>query len=1097
MPPFIPQKRRLSTPPLEAITPTSSKRRNIFDTADESTTSTTLQDNRAFLDSLNAIDDGSSLSDVSSAEFEDAIVPADCHRLDSALPKDDEEEVDWEDAIEAKDQLSLAAGPELSGDLEITLDKNEEIGSLTNPHDKKKGPSKIERQIRTITHCMHVQFLLFHNLIRNGWICNKEVQGILVNQLPLGVKGEVEKWRIASGMEPDPDVQKHTTPHRKGRKGKHAAQKERTQRDWGKPAKRQERGVPNMSRGDPVLRLLKVLAAYWKKRFTITAPSLRKQGYKSLSVLEEEIVSWRNTKHDPEEHGERIESIEDFRNCAKSCEGSRDVGAQLFTALIRGLGLQARMVASLQPVGFGWNKNEEAITLKKKRKNDHGILYDNMSDDPNVNGPDKEPPSKVSGKSTPKRRHPSISKRGRPRGGKDAPIDLSDDFDNSEEGAIPEPSDSDDASLVDDTPATPRKRPNANYDRDMPAPTYWTEVISPVTNEVHPVDPLLLTPAVVTSPDHLTLFEPRGARADKAKQVFAYVIAYSMDGTAKEVTTRYLKRHMWPGRTKGVRMPVEKVPVYNRRGKIKRYEEYDWFKTVLSGFERGHAQRTAVDDLEEAKDLKAVKPEKKEAKGSEETLQGYKSSAEYVLQRHLRREEALRPEAKPVRTFLVGKGDKAQEESVYLRKDVEICRTGESWHKEGRAVKTGEHPMKKVPVRAVTMNRKREVEEAERDGGQKLMQGMYAKDQTDWIIPPPIENGIIPKNAFGNMDCYVPTMVPKGAIHIPLRSTVKICKRLGIDYAEAVTGFEFGKRMAVPIITGVVVAEDNENAVIEEWEKDEMERRIKEEGKREKQALVTWRKWLMGLRIIQRVKEEYGDNAEAHMKEEMNPFTNKGKAQKESKVEARTETLLLQERPKYDDHGSAGGFIVDDDQDLGGGGFFAEGHDEDESQMRDDDLKMMNLAPVPNGLGQSASPTSGSDFDNTNHLHERTKALVSNGDQRQGTKAKPKRSSNAKTDARKGRKPKTQSLHEDDDHENPKIPIQKTKQSVREEPRRQSARKCAVVVKSQYFERNSDEDLERDERSEFSDNNGEIDEPPVEKKRKRGRPSKGKARDTG
>lgn len=133
------------------------------------------------------------------------------------------------------------------------------------------------------------------------------------------------------------------------------------------------------------------------------------------------------------------------------------------------------------------------------------------------------------------------------------------------------------------------------------------------------------------------------------------------------------------------------MPVYNKRGKIKHYEDYDWFKTVMSGYSRTADMRTVVDDIEEATDLKAVRPEKKESKASENTLQGYKSSAEYVLERHLRREEALRPGSKPVRTFTAGKGDKAKEEPVYRRNDVEICRTGESWHKEGRIVKHGEY----------------------------------------------------------------------------------------------------------------------------------------------------------------------------------------------------------------------------------------------------------------------------------------------------------------------------------------------------------------------------------------------------------------------
>jgi xeroderma pigmentosum group C-complementing protein len=71
----------------------------------------------------------------------------------------------------------------------------------------------------------------------------------------------------------------------------------------GQKAERQEEGVPNMSRGDPLLRLLKILAAYWKKRFTITVPGLRKQGYKPLETLEAEIAS-SNDSHCAEEHGE-------------------------------------------------------------------------------------------------------------------------------------------------------------------------------------------------------------------------------------------------------------------------------------------------------------------------------------------------------------------------------------------------------------------------------------------------------------------------------------------------------------------------------------------------------------------------------------------------------------------------------------------------------------------------------------------------------------------------------------------------------------------------------------------------------------------------
>jgi hypothetical protein len=75
-----------------------------------------------------------------------------------------------------------------------------------------------------------------------------------------------------------------------------------------------------------------------------------------------------------------------------------------------------------------------------------------------------------------------------------------------------------------------------------------------------------------------------------------------------------------------------------------------------------------------------------------------KLTLRYVLDRHLRRDEALKPGSKPVRKFTSGKGEKAREEVVYNRKDVYTCRTVENWcnplplrtnarYKEGKKVK--------------------------------------------------------------------------------------------------------------------------------------------------------------------------------------------------------------------------------------------------------------------------------------------------------------------------------------------------------------------------------------------------------------------------
>ncbi|KAG8531597.1 uncharacterized protein KY384_003227 [Bacidia gigantensis] len=920
MPPFVPSKRRASSP-LRGAAPKVVKT-SLSGTADSTAQKATLKANKAFVDSLNVSEDESGLSDVSSTQFEDALSPQPS-KPGHQNQDDEEDDIDWENAINEEPQVDstvVAAASAPSDNLEISFDQNNQLGSLSNPFDRKKGPNKIERQIRTSTHCMHVQLLLFHNLLRNGWACDQDVQRILVAQLPEVLQKEVRRWKAACGAKvPERQIEKS-----KARKGRRSAHGQRNQRDWGRPAEKQEVGVPDLSHGDPVIRLLKALVAYWRKTFTITKPSLRKQGYKPLAALEDEIAAWKKEKTDWEAYGACVENKAAFQGLARICEGDKDVGVQLFTALVRGIGLEARLVASLQPIGYGFNKDEEAAT-KTKRSRDtvpKGRTADQIKVDE-----EKEQEDPTDAQNIVRRRIKDPQKKPRKeKGSKQTPIKVSED---SEISASSSQEESEDSEPIE----TPRRRPNSKYDRDMPTPTYWVEVISPITHKVYPVDPMLLTPSVITSEEQLNQFEPKGAAASKAKEVMAYVVAYSADGTVKDVTTRYLKRHVWPGRTKSMRMPVAKVPVYNAKGKIKRYEEYDWFKTVMSCYERPQSKRTAADDVEEANELRPVKPIKKEAKAGEETLQGYKTSAEFVLERHLRREEALRPGAKPVKVFVSGKADKAREDPVYLREDVEICRTAESWHKEGRAIGEGQQPMKMVPVRAVTTNRRREVEEKEKVNNERLLQGIYALQQTVWIIPPPIQNGIIPKNAYNNIDCFVPSMIPKGGAHIPFRNTVRICKRMEIDYAEAVTGFEFGHRMAVPVITGVVVAKENEQAVFKQWEKEEVERKLREEAKLEKQALATWRKWLMGLRIIYRVMEEYGSNAEGHTRDEVNPFTNQKKSEKASKSkdsagdhalqsDADPNPVVSEDQLGEEDIGGGGG--------GGGGGFLLADHEEDE-----------------------------------------------------------------------------------------------------------------------------------------------------------------------
>ncbi|TFK45339.1 Rad4-domain-containing protein [Heliocybe sulcata] len=95
---------------------------------------------------------------------------------------------------------------------------------------------------------------------------------------------------------------------------------------------------------------------------------------------------------------------------------------------------------------------------------------------------------------------------------------------------------------------------------------------------------------------------------------------------------------------------------------------------------------------------------------------------------------------------------------------------------------------------------------------QGLMQGLFAELQTEVYRPLPVVNGKAPKNDFTYIDLYVPNLLPIGAGHVPFKGTTNIARTFGFKY---VSGFEFWKRRATPIITGVVVPAEKKPALLE------------------------------------------------------------------------------------------------------------------------------------------------------------------------------------------------------------------------------------------------------------------------------------------
>lgn len=350
-------------------------------------------------------------------------------------------------------------------------------------------------------------------------------------------------------------------------------------------------------------------------------------------------------------------------------------------------------------------------------------------------------------------------------------------------------------------------------------PVVWTEVFSRAEGRWIPIDPIRYLV------DKKKMFEPPpNCRINR----MMYVVAYEEDGYARDVTMRYAREY-------GAK--TAKARASSRRG------QSDWWARVIGILTRPY--RLHRDDIEDAEfqSLQYIE-------GMPTSIGGFKDHPIYALERHLRRDEVIYP---------LQEIGKFRGMSVYPRSNVQRLRTAETWLHEGRIIQIGQQPLKRVAQRAHTLNRKRIVELAKADAPTEVpTQGVYAEWQTELYIPEPVVDGKVPKNDFGNINLFVPTMLPRGAAHLPFQGIAKITRQLQIDYAPAVTGFEFRKGHANPIITGVVVAVEHEDLVLSAYWESARAADQAEKAKRYERVIQRWTRLIQGLRLRKRLMEDYG-----------------------------------------------------------------------------------------------------------------------------------------------------------------------------------------------------------------------------------------------
>ncbi|EED21162.1 DNA repair protein Rad4, putative [Talaromyces stipitatus ATCC 10500] len=354
-----------------------------------------------------------------------------------------------------------------------------------------------------------------------------------------------------------------------------------------------------------------------------------------------------------------------------------------------------------------------------------------------------------------------------------------------------------------------------------PFPVFWVEVFNEAVQKWIPVDPL-----VTKSVARASKFEPP---ASDRHNNMSYVVAFEEDDSARDVTRRYAKAY----NAKTQRTRVESTK-----------DGETWWTNVMNYYEKPFLEDRDQLEFSEFTAKSAAEPMPR-------NIQDFKGHPVYALERHLRQNEVIHPKRK-IGQVEVGKpGSKKGSvvEPVYRRADVHLVRSADGWYRLGRDIKIGEQPLKRVAA-----SQKRNESDDEKDGVYGAERTLYALHQTELYKSPPVVNGKVPKNAYGNLDVYVPTMIPPGGFHLKHPEAARAARILDVDYAPAVTGFEFKGRHGTAVFNGVIAASEYREALEEVVRCIEDERMQEELDRRTEEALRLWKHLLLKLRIAERVK---------------------------------------------------------------------------------------------------------------------------------------------------------------------------------------------------------------------------------------------------
>nr|AER00320.2 xeroderma pigmentosum group C [Hydra vulgaris] len=346
-----------------------------------------------------------------------------------------------------------------------------------------------------------------------------------------------------------------------------------------------------------------------------------------------------------------------------------------------------------------------------------------------------------------------------------------------------------------------------------------------------------LTGKSIDEPDKCELY---------ATNPLQYVIGIDNYNKVKDLTCRYAAKWL----------------SFNRKLRVDR----DWWFKTLAPYKPIESSIDSAEDAQLTKNLLD--------KDFPKTISDFKDNPLYALKRHLLKFQAIYPESAVPLGYI-------RNEAIYSRDCIRELHTRETWMKQAKVVKPGEIPYKVVKGRP-----KRNTPVFEREN---VKVEVFGEWQTEDYISPPVVNGIVPKNAYGNVELFKPCMLPEGAVHLPMANMQKIARKLKVDHAPAMMGWDFHGGFSHPVFEGIVVAKEHEDLLLDAWRREEELLEKKEKEKREKVIYENWKTLIKGLLIQNKLKLKYKfEDDESAVKKQVNVKKQQTKSSKSKKSEATT-----------------------------------------------------------------------------------------------------------------------------------------------------------------------------------------------------------------